>query len=268
MGWSILVVDGDPSVRWLARGSLEGAGYSVRTFASYDAIAEATPERPALILAGSDASGDRATTCLGNPRLDGVPWISLLDNDLEQHRVTALESGADDCIVKPFSAYELVMRVNTILRRSIPPSSACPETADLLIDTWSMKLLVHGTEVQVTPLEFRLVEYLARNRGQVFTRDILLDAVWGDMQFIAPRSVDACISRIREKIEEDPTEPRLLRTVRGVGYRLDALPAWRSATDIDCDCAACRTKVSALQITALSRMKVKNRPKPAARLGS
>jgi len=124
----------------------------------------------------------------------------------------------------------------------------------MVIDTWSMKLLVHGIEVPTTTLEFRLIEYLARHRGQVFTRDFLLDAVWGEMQFITPRSVDACIRRIREKIEPDRSKPALLKTVRGVGYRWDARTAWKSAETLNCDCHACRTQTTALR-DAASRSK-------------
>ena len=79
-----------------------------------------------------------------------------------------------------------------------------------MIDSWAMKVSVHGSEVPTTSLEFRLIEYLARHRGQVFTRDLLLDAVWGDMQFVTPRSVDACIRRIREKIGPGPGRRRLI----------------------------------------------------------
>jgi DNA-binding response OmpR family regulator len=115
------------------------------------------------------------------------------------------------------------------------------EAADLVIDSLAMKLSVRGSEVVTTNLEFRLIEYLARHRGQVFTRDLLLDAVWGDMQFVTPRSVDACIRRIREKIEPDKARPTYLKTIRGVGYRLDAIAAWELAPNEGCRCLACTT---------------------------
>jgi DNA-binding winged helix-turn-helix (wHTH) protein len=102
-----------------------------------------------------------------------------------------------------------------------------------------MKLSVRGSDVPTTSLEFRLIEYLARHRGQVFTRDLLLDAVWGETQFVTPRSVDACIRRIREKIEPDRNTPTYLKTVRGVGYRLDAQTSWHFTSSEGCDCPAC-----------------------------
>jgi DNA-binding winged helix-turn-helix (wHTH) protein len=118
-----------------------------------------------------------------------------------------------------------------------------------------MKLSVRGIEIPTTSLEFRLIEYLARHRGQVFTRDLLLDAVWGDMQFVTPRSVDACIRRIREKIEPDRTTPTYLKTVRGVGYRLDAVAAWQFTSNGGCNCIACTMPVgvSKLRPTNMAR---------------
>jgi DNA-binding response OmpR family regulator len=84
-----------------------------------------------------------------------------------------------------------------------------------------MKISVRGNEVPATRLEFRLLDYLARNQDRVFNRDQLLDAVWGDMQFVTPRAVDACVRRIRRKIEPDRAQPTYLKTVRGIGYRFD-----------------------------------------------
>ena len=247
MGPLIFVVDDQPEIRQLARKCLEEAGYVVRTFPDLDNLSEATVEPASLILVALKLAGDysfgNGHQLVRNSALKKTPWIVLLDDSSEAHRLAALESGAADCIVKPFSPRELLARVQAILRRSVGPASAeRSDTADLVIDILAMKLLVRGTEVATTTLEFRLLEYLARHRGQVFTRDFLLDAVWGEMQFITPRSVDACIRRIREKIEPDRKRPKLLKTVRGVGYRLDAITAWQAASNLECDCPACRTR--------------------------
>jgi DNA-binding winged helix-turn-helix (wHTH) protein len=94
---------------------------------------------------------------------------------------------------------------------------------------------------------------LAHHRGQVFTRDFLLDAVWGDMSFINPRSVDACIRRVREKIEPDRTKPTMLKTIRGVGYRLDANTEWQSAPSAGCRCSACRARESGVSWQSVGR---------------
>lgn len=93
---------------------------------------------------------------------------------------------------------------------------------DIEIDSSAMKLLVRGNEVTTTSLDFRLMAYLARNQARVFKHDELLDAVWGDTQFVTPRRVDACVRRVRRKIEPDFAQPTYLKTIRGVGYRLDA----------------------------------------------
>jgi len=147
------------------------------------------------------------------------------------------------------------------LRRSPQPGAAgSGDTADLVIDSWAMKLFFRGTEIATTSLEFRLIEYLARHRGQVFTRDVLLDAVWGDVQFVTPRSVDACIRRIRQKIEPDRKRPTMLKTIRGVGYRLDAATLWRSATNEDCNCPACSAKPAVARFPAVNA----SRRKPTA----
>ena len=109
---------------------------------------------------------------------------------------------------------------------------------EIVIDTWAVRLLVRGVEVPTTALEFRLLEYMARHRGHVFTRDFLLDAVWGELRFINPRSVDVCIRRVRGKIEPDISSPTYLKTVRGVGYRFDGVVVWPASAK-KCNCALC-----------------------------
>jgi len=249
----IFVVDGEIEVCQQAQLGLEEAGYAVRTFSTDDVIAEAEQSRPSLVLislmlpAGSGLSLCRRLR--QDHKLAGTPIVFLVAEASEEHRILALESGGDDCVVKPFSTRELVARVQAVLRRVTPvPSRSGLETADLVIDSWAMKILVRGIEVPTTSLEFRLIDYLARHRGQVFTRDLLLDAVWGDMQFVTPRSVDACIRRIREKIEPDRSKPTFLKTIRGVGYRLDAVAAWQSPSGDGCTCIACSTAGSSSQL--------------------
>jgi DNA-binding response OmpR family regulator len=101
-----------------------------------------------------------------------------------------------------------------------------------------MKLSIRGNEVITTNLEFRLVDYLAQHRGSVCSRDVLLDAVWGEAEFVMPRSVDACIHRLRDKIEPNRSSPTYLKTIRGIGYRLDANAAWPTSK-ASCTCRAC-----------------------------
>lgn len=243
----ILVVDHDAQVCRIAREYLEKARYRVEVASDAEAhFLDRTPQ-PCLVVAGISvliqADGFFAHHAPESSQ-HRPPWLVLLDNALAEHRMIALDYGADDCIVKPFSARELVKGVRALLRRSAQTT----DKADIVIDSWAMRLLVGGSEVPATTLEFKLLEYLARHPGQVFTRDFLLDAVWGDVRFVNPRSVDACIRRIREKIETNSANPTMLKTVRGVGYRMDATAIWQSAPTEICDCPACRTRVSALRL--------------------
>jgi len=242
----IYVVEDETEVCERARQCLEEAGYAVRTFSTANVIREAEEQRPSLMLitmVTPDGNGlDLCRRIRENGALSRTPLVFLIPEAAEEHRALALESGGDDCIVKPFSPRELVARVQAVLRRFAPPTGRSQmESADLVIDSLAMKLSVRGSEVETTSLEFRLIEYLARHRGQVFTRDLLLDAVWGDMQFVTPRSVDACIRRIREKIEPDRNSPTYVKTIRGVGYRLDAVAAWHLTPNDGCTCLACAT---------------------------
>jgi two-component system phosphate regulon response regulator PhoB len=130
--------------------------------------------------------------------------------------------GADDYITKPFSTRELVARVRAVLRRfERPDSISVISFEEVVIDANAMQLTVRGAVIPTTATEFRLLDYLARHPGRVFSRDHLLDAVWGDARFVTPRSVDVYVSRIREKIEADVENPRYLKTVRGAGYRFE-----------------------------------------------
>jgi len=152
-----------------------------------------------------------------------APVIFLTARSSEVDRVAGLDLGADDYIAKPFSPREMVARVKAVLRRFERPLA--PESikvGEIEIDTGAMTLTVGGNVVTTTATEFRLLDYLARHAGRVFTRDQLLDAVWRDTAFVTPRSVDVYVRRIREKIEPDPETPRYLKTVRGAGYRFEA----------------------------------------------
>jgi two-component system phosphate regulon response regulator PhoB len=157
-----------------------------------------------------------------NPALSTVPIIFLTARAGENDRVAGLELGADDYITKPFATRELVARVNAVLRRFERPTAPSVTKFDQIeIDANAMELKVNGELTTTTATEFRLLDYLARHPGRVFSRDHLLDAVWGDARFVTPRSVDVYVRRIREKIENDPEAPRYLKTVRGAGYRFE-----------------------------------------------
>ena len=154
--------------------------------------------------------------------LSTIPIIFLTARAGENDRVLGLEMGADDYITKPFATREMVARVKAVLRRfERPTTPSIISFEEVIIDQGAMQLKVRGELTTTTATEFRLLDYLARHPGRVFSRDHLLDSVWGDARFVTPRSVDVYVRRIREKIEVDPENPRYLKTVRGAGYRFE-----------------------------------------------
>jgi two-component system phosphate regulon response regulator PhoB len=225
---TIFVVEDDSDISRLVRHHLEAAGFGVRLFGTGNGmIAEAERNRPALFLLDIMVPGsDGLELCRKIRQSSGLamtPVIFLTARSGEAERVLGLELGADDYISKPFSPRELVARVKAVLRRFERPLSPTPvRVGDIEIDPGAMVLTVRGKPVTTTATEFRLLDYLARHAGRVFTRDQLLDSVWRDTAYVTPRSVDVYVRRIREKIEPDPENPRLLKTVRGAGYRFEA----------------------------------------------
>ena len=158
------------------------------------------------------------------PTLSKIPIIFVTARTGEPDRVAGLDLGADDYITKPFSPREMVARIKAVMRRydrPAPPTRLAAGPIEL--DTNAMSLTVSGVLVPTTLTEFRLLEHLMRHAGQVFSRDQLLDAVWQESRYVTDRSVDVYVRRLRGKIEEDPENPRYLRTVRGAGYRFDAV---------------------------------------------
>jgi DNA-binding response OmpR family regulator len=246
MNQLIFIVESDLAVAETVCECLQSAGYDCRSFTTTDLFEEAETQRPSLILIAMRVQGwDSLQLCRDirkNSVLGRTPLLFLVSENAPDDRILALDSGADDCVTKPVNPRELVARVLALVRRRArQTSNQYGEAADFIIDTSAMTLSVRGAEVATTTLEFRLIEYLAQHQGKVFTRDRLLDAVWGDMQFVTPRSVDACVRRIREKIEPDRQCPTFLKTIRGVGYRLDAVARWHSSFSRDCSCAACKS---------------------------
>ena len=240
MAERIVVVDGEHEACLTARHSLEKVGYDVLTFSTISGIEEALDSQPSLMLMSAvlpTGSGlDLCRRVRQHPHHASTPIIILTAGTEVEERCAALEAGADGCFAKPFSPRELLAWVRSALRRATRSFQA--DTSDILIDHGAMRLSVRGVDVVTTTLEFRLVDYFARHRGRALTRDVLLDAVWGDTQFVTPRSVDACIRRVREKIEPDVTSPTYLKTVRGIGYRFDAVVVWPNPRE-SCNCPAC-----------------------------
>ena len=227
MSQTIFVLEDDTDIARLVQHHLEAAGFAARLFSTPTyLIPDAERKAPALFLLDIMVpGGDGLDVCRrlrSHPALSTVPIIFLTARAGENDRVLGLEMGADDYITKPFATRELVARVKAVLRRfERPDTISIIRFDEVIIDANSMQLTVRGQVLPTTATEFRLLDYLARHPGRVFSRDHLLDAVWGDARFVTPRSVDVYVSRIREKIEVDPENPRHLKTVRGAGYRFE-----------------------------------------------
>jgi two-component system, OmpR family, response regulator ResD len=222
---SVLVVDDEPTIAEVVARYLERAGYRTRVAADgVQAIEAAASQRPDLVvldlmLPGLD--GLEVMRRLRDQDRDRIAVILLTAKGEESDRVIGLRLGADDYVVKPFSPAELVARVDAVLRRvdTSPAQEAPIELSDMTIDATARRVFVRDAEVQLTQREFDVLLYLARHPGQVFSRNQLMDAVWQYSFYTDTSTVTVHIRRLRSKIEADPSQPRHIQTVWGVGYR-------------------------------------------------
>ena len=230
---TVFVVEDESDIAGLMKFNLEASGYAVRRFDHAEpALLHAMSNPPALFLLDIMLPGvDGLELCKRIRRTEAlarVPIIFVSARISEEDRLLGFDTGADDYITKPFSPRELVARVDAVLRRTNEaPVADIIRFGRIEIDCAAMVLRVDSQEVPTTTLEFRLLEYLARSPGLVFSRDRLLEAVWGNSKFVSRRSVDVYVSKLREKIEADPENPEYLLTVRGTGYKM-MLPGSRS----------------------------------------
>ena len=224
----ILVVDDEPNIREVVELYLRREGYEVEVVgdgsAALRAIERKIPDLIVLDLMLPLLSGTQLTRTLREGRYD-IPIIMLTAKDDEADRVAGLELGADDYVTKPFSPKELVARVKAVLRRtsSKPLAEAQPLTiGQITLNPSTRQVWARAEEVMLTAKEFDLLWFLMNHPGQVFTRDQLLDHVWG-FDFVGDAStVTVHVRRLREKIEASPTKPEYLLTVWGVGYKFTA----------------------------------------------
>ncbi|HEY2940120.1 MAG TPA: response regulator transcription factor [Gaiellaceae bacterium] len=223
---TILLVDDEDAVQKLLAFPLERDGFRVvQARDGQEALERFAAERIDLVVLD-----------LMLPKLDGlevckrlrasssVPIIMLTARDDELDKVLGLELGADDYITKPFSIREFRSRVRALLRRASTPAPATldEETIEadgLRIDLARRDVEAHGNPVQLTYVEFELLRTLASHPGRVYTREMLLQALWGGSDYREPRTIDVHVRHLREKLEPDPREPQFILTVRGVGYR-------------------------------------------------
>jgi DNA-binding response OmpR family regulator len=225
----ILVVEDEPNIAEVVSLYLRRAGYRVTIAAdgqsALDALSCQMPGLVILDLMLPEVDGFTITRWIRD-RSD-VPIIMLTSRREESDRIAGLEMGADDYVVKPFSPQELVSRVRAIMRRvrgSAEVTANAPLVfgdGDLRIDPQTRLVSMRGQEITLTAKEFDMLYYLAEHARQVFTRDQLLEAVWGLSDYIDPSTVTVHIRRLREKIEADPSNPTYLLTVWGVGYKFE-----------------------------------------------
>jgi two-component system phosphate regulon response regulator PhoB len=150
-----------------------------------------------------------------------LPILMLTARAEETDRVVGLEMGADDYVTKPFSLRELIARVRVLLRRQVLAESPQPilRKGPLFIDPQAHRVKMGDRPVELSALEFRLLHFLASNAGIVFSREQILDRIWGSNRNVTPRSIDVYVRRLREKLQDQPESSGILDTVRGVGYR-------------------------------------------------
>jgi len=221
----ILVIEDDRDIVELVRYNLEKDGFLVLTASDGSTgmaqVKKTPPDLLVLDLMLPKVSGiEICKEIRRDPSLNRLPILMLTARGEEADRVVGLELGADDYVTKPFSPRELVARVKALLRR-VEPTGTTERAIDigaLHIDPAAYRVTRSGKAVPLSTLEFRLLYYLAARPNKVFSRDQLLDAVWGTDRFVTPRSVDVYVRRLREKIEENPQYPSFVKTIRGAGY--------------------------------------------------
>ncbi|MWA15069.1 response regulator transcription factor [Streptomyces sp. BA2] len=223
----VLVVDDDPTVAEVVAGYLERGGYTVdRAEDGPGALERAGVFRPDLVVLDLMLPGMDGLEVCRRLRVKGpVPVIMLTARGDEDDRILGLEVGADDYVTKPFSPRELVLRVESVLRRShaaraTEGGAATLGAAGLRLDPAARRATKDGTELALTLREFDLLAFLLRHPGQAFGREELMREVWG-WEFGDLSTVTVHVRRLRGKVEDDPARPRLIQTVWGLGYRLD-----------------------------------------------
>lgn len=220
----ILVVEDDPGIAFGLRVDLKTEGYDVELESDGEsALQRAAKEIFDLILLDVMLPGKDGFEVCRELRRGGskTPIILLTAKAQEAEKVMGLELGADDYVTKPFSPRELRARVKAALRRTGEDESQTYRFGDLEVDFTRCELRRAGKPVELTALEFKLLAAFVRNRGRVLSREQLLDLVWGHDTFVTDRVVDNHVVTLRKKIEPEPSEPRYVLSVRGMGYRFD-----------------------------------------------
>ncbi|HLK15292.1 MAG TPA: response regulator transcription factor [Fimbriimonadaceae bacterium] len=218
----VLVIDDEPAIVETIETKLRKEGFTVFTAESAEdgmrLVRRVKPDLLVLDIMLPQRSG--LELCRAIRRESSTPIIFLSAKAAESDRVRGLELGGDDYIVKPFNLNELVARVRAVLRRA--SGDQLPEIVErgnLKVDPRRHEAWIDGKLLELSPREFALLHFLMRNAGQVFSREILLDRVWGKDAFVSSRTVDVHVRWLRTRVETDPNEPERILTVRGIGYK-------------------------------------------------
>jgi len=220
----ILIIEDEPALLRGLKDNFETEGYEVRTAnngqTGLDALLNEPPDLVLLDIMLPKVNGFEICRAARARRLE-VPIIMLTAKGQEDDIVRALELGADDYVTKPFGIRELLARVKALLRRG--GSAAEYRFGRCRLDLTGRRFFRDETEVPLTAKEFRLLEHFVKRAGRALTRDSILDAVWGQEVIVTDRSVDRCVTTLRAKVEEDPHNPALIRTIRDIGYRFETV---------------------------------------------
>jgi phosphate regulon transcriptional regulator PhoB len=224
----ILVVDDEKDIVDLITYNLEKEGFTaMKAYDGEDALEVVKSQKPDLVVLDLMLPGMRGLEVCRfirrNRETESLPVIMLTAKGDHVDRIVGFELGADDYITKPFNVRELIARVRAVLRRAeVRPDADKAETftyRELHVDYRSYEVSVDGGRIDLGPTELKLLLFFTRHPGRVYTRDQLLDYVWGDETFVEPRTVDVHISRLRLAIEKDKEKPQYILTVRGIGYK-------------------------------------------------
>jgi phosphate regulon transcriptional regulator PhoB len=226
----ILVVDDEKDIVELIAFNLQKEGFVVaKAYDGKTALRLIKTQKPDLVILDlmlpEIAGLDVCKAIRGGQETASLPIIMLTAKADELDKILGLEMGADDYITKPFSVKELIARVRAILRRQHDEVKQLPKERfscrGLKIDYASYDVEIAGKKVTLSPTELKLLFFFSRNPGRVYSRNQILDNVWGDNNFVTPRAVDVHIRRLRSQIEKDVNDPQYILTVRGVGYKFN-----------------------------------------------
>ncbi len=223
---TILIIEDDRTMQRVLKDSFEYSGMSVKTAGDGEAGLElalhAQPDLVLLDIMLPKINGYELCRLLRDQGVD-IPVIMLTAKGQESDIILGLNLGADDYVTKPFSMNELLARSKAMLRRKNREDAAVIRFEDFELDLGAHRLMRDGQEVKLTPREFELLTFFAQHQGHALTREAILRSVWGAGIYVNTRSVDRCVTTLREKIEPEPHNPTLIHTIRHIGYRFEAI---------------------------------------------